>query len=65
MAQIDKKLLYFYKEILHMFLASGALPPPWTPQATFNYRQRCWPINVQGSNAMIQNKQDNQAPHPT
>ena len=30
MAQIDYKLLYFYKAILQLFLASGALPlnPP-------------------------------------
>ena len=63
-----------------MFLASGALPPKppargglrkALPPPLDSPRQRlitggvAAPFKVQGSNAVIQSKQDNQAPHPT
>jgi len=62
MTQIDYEIAAFYKAILHLFLASGALEPLavnilWTPLP---------PHYEPGSNETIPlNIEDNQAPHKT
>jgi len=80
MTRIDYEITTFYKAILHLFLASGVLPPisppegaperlqppPWTPPAT-NILWAVLPPDFElGSNvAILLNTKYNQAPHPT
>ena len=75
MAQIDYEITIFYKAILHIFLASGALP--LNPCQIGAHKIIIGPPNAikwvefpphyeLGFNAVIpMNKEDNRAPHPT
>ena len=72
MVQIDYEITTFYKTILHLFLALGALPPiplpggspkghpPWTPHAV-NILRLVFLLHYElGSNAVIPlNTEDN------